>query len=201
MMRKSRIALIAGAAVLALAGAAAMATEKYHAPNTTTSTIADDRATFTGDSRSIVVVDDPLAFGPFWFAPMAIEYDPSFAMFERMTRDIEREAAFIEQHAQSLANASLAPDDTVLQASFGNRPGSYSYSFVSTTSDGKNCTRSVQITSAVNGAKPQVVKNSSGDCDTVQTDWPEINVFTPQQEAPLKVKWSVEKLKGDSRPL
>jgi hypothetical protein len=44
------------------------------------------------------------------------------------------------------------------------RPGTVSYSFVSTTNGGSTCSRSVQVTSLGSGQQPKVVSNSSGDC-------------------------------------
>lgn len=159
--------LAAGAAILALAGTAALAETTHHL------TIAlpgggQERIEYTGDVAPTVrflapeMVRSQSAFGSagLW-SPFADLERMSFDM-DRMAAEMDRQMDAALRQARQLAAMPGAPE--LDSATLKSLPaGTQSYS-VTTISTGKGfCTRSVRI-SAGEGAKPQVVSQTSGDC-------------------------------------
>lgn len=175
-MRKTQTLLIAGAAALALGGAAAVAGDKAAGTHTMTVQVpgggvahieytgaVKPRVTFAQDLQVV----DPLrpaprvlfdhTFEPFAFWPGDIARD-----MQRI-RAMMRELPALPLRASGVPSALLqAGDDTVA-------PGSYSYSFTSTTTGGKTCARTVHVTAPAGGGKPEVVERTSGDCEGIAT--------------------------------
>ena len=94
--------------------------------------------------------------------------DPVFAAMDRMNAQMDRVWASFDRDMATMAaenRALLTSADTggPIEARMLNAPpGSYSY--ISSFSSNGACTRSVEITSVGNGAKPKVVSQTSGDC-------------------------------------
>jgi hypothetical protein len=181
-MRIIQTTLLAGAAAIGCLGVAALAqSPQPQAPRSQlhvlTVRLPDglvEQIRYRGDVAPQVVLAPggaPIgAFAPMiGFGPAA---DPGaaaanspFAMLERRSAQMDR------QMAEMMRNASLAPPPALAapggmqQTALGKLPaGSQSYSFVSSFSGGKACSRSVEITSQGAGQAPRVVSHTSGDC-------------------------------------
>lgn len=160
--------LAAGAAVVAVAGTAALAGTLHHLtinlPNGGTETIE-----YSGDVAPKVsfltpeMVRDRESLPV--FSPFA-QMQAVSAMMDAMATDMDRQMQVSMLRARQMQQQMLAPGMTNagLQAL---PPGTQSYS-VTTISNGQGvCTREVRITSAGAGLKPQMVSNSSGCGDSV----------------------------------
>jgi len=171
-MRTVRNSLLAGVAVIAVAGFSGWAfaqgpqarqihDQQIHEMTIQLSGGGVEQIRYTGDVAPRVYVNTapqateaalPSLFGP----------DSAFAQFERISEQMDRQAdALLRETAALAAQPSLAQ----LQATdFANLPpGSQGYSFVSTMSGNGVCTQSMQITSTGNGP-PRVVTHTSGNC-------------------------------------
>ncbi len=171
-MRKIQTLLIAGAAAaaLALGGAAAVASDKADGTHTMTVQMPGGGVAhieYTGAVKPrVTFARGPAAFDPLWPAPRVL-FDEAFEPFAfwpgGVARDIQRIRTMMREMS---AAAALPPDSALSQAGDGTvAPGSYSYSFTSTTTGGKTCARTVQVTASAGGGKPEVVERTSGDCE------------------------------------
>jgi hypothetical protein len=110
----------------------------------------------------------PAPFGVAWVAPMAFGFEPSFAAFDRIAADMDRQMDALWNQAQTMVRWS--PDSSVTEASLPQLlPGGSAYSFVSESFGNSVCTRMTEITSSPNGGKPKVVSRTSGNCDAGPT--------------------------------
>jgi hypothetical protein len=142
-------ALIALGGSLALVGAAAAA-EHEHILNVTLPDGTIGQLHYHGDVPPQVVV-----------APAAAE-DP-FAEMARMEAAMDRQMAAMIQQASTASAQARAGAPGMQVVSTGAAPGaSYSYSSVTTTSNG--CTQTVETSSTGAGQPAKVVKTSSGNC-------------------------------------
>ena len=168
-MRVFRTALVAGAAVIAVAGISGLAAARD--VNTHVMTVqlpgggvAEIR--YTGDIPPQVVLSPiPAALGA--LMPFDAFFGPAspFAALDRISAAMDREVASLMRQAEILANTpAFAPNQRIEMALGNLPPGTESYSMVSTWSDNGVCTQSVEITSPANGGKPRVVSHSSGNC-------------------------------------
>jgi hypothetical protein len=163
-MRKVRTAVLAGLATIAAAGAAVAATEDTHFLNVAMPDGSVARIEYKGDVAPKVIVAPtartvlPVAMlDPFEMAP--------FAMFDRIAAAMDAQADQMIRQAAALQAAPAGADGKVDLAAFGDLPaGTVHYSFVSSSSGNRTCSRSVQVTSLGAGQAPKVVSNSAGDC-------------------------------------
>ncbi|HWW66016.1 MAG TPA: hypothetical protein VNZ43_14765 [Sphingomonadaceae bacterium] len=167
-MRKFRAAVLAGAVLAATAGTAMAAEQGSHFLNVALPDGSVARIEYKGDVAPRVVVAPvrqatPIAFFDPFFEPA------SFAMFDRIAAEMDRQAAAMMRQASALEAQPMAvADGKIDAASFRNMPaGTVSYSFVSTSSGGATCSRSVRVTSLGANEQPKVVSNSSGDCSAM----------------------------------
>jgi hypothetical protein len=123
---------------------------------------------YTGDVPPQVTVSDapvvaPMGFNPAFAAmPSMFGADSPFAMFDRISAEMDRQMAAMWRRAEVFSAQSPSQ---LTEAAMRNLPaGSQGYSFVSTLSGNAVCVQSTQITSAGNGAAPKVVSHSSGNC-------------------------------------
>lgn len=163
-MLKIRSLVIAVAAALALGGAAAIAGSKSGELHKMTVPLPGGGSAhieYFGDVPPRVSVErGPFAFEPFWDVPSA-RFDDPFGTFEFVPGDLERRVRELLREAREFSMDS----DRLTQVGKGNSmPGSFSYSFSSTTRGDKTCTRSVRITTPAEGGKPNVVRETKGDC-------------------------------------
>lgn len=179
-MNKFRSLLLVGAAVLALGGVAAVAGDKLASTESRTQTMTVQlpgggvaHIAYSGPVKPRVMFDEDAALlAPFASAPR-VRFDEAFDVFDPFAfwqddfgREMERVRAMMDRMS-ALALDPPTDGGALLQASDGSTvvPGSYSYSFTSTTTGGKTCARSVQVTAPATGGKPEVVERTSGDCE------------------------------------
>jgi hypothetical protein len=163
---KLRVTALAGAAALAIAGTAFAATPKANS-NTHIMTVplpdgSVARVEYAGAIAPKVTVE-PRPLGEFGWAPMAV---PSFAGFDRMIEQMNRESEAMMRQAQLIAHQ--APGDaTRYIASYGNMPaGATSTTVVSYSNGGRTCTRTTETVSEGAGKAPKVTSSVTGDCGT-----------------------------------
>ena len=167
-MRRLRTALLGGIAALALAGLAGTAAAqdsnthvmKVQLPG---GGVAEIR--YTGNvPPQVVVANGPASLAAFDPSPSLFGPDSPFGMMERVSAEMDRQAAVMLARAESLAAQARTGSPQVIETALGKMPpGSAGYSYVSTLSSNGVCTQSVEITSQGNGA-PKVVSHSSGNC-------------------------------------
>ena len=168
-MRVFRTALLAGAAVVAVAGLSGLAAARDLSTHVMTvqvpgGGIAEIR--YTGDVPPQVVFSPaPTALGAFMPPGAFLGPASPFATLDRISAAMDREAASLMRQAEMLATAPAFTSHQPTEMALGNLPpGTESYSMVSTWSGNGVCTQSVEITSPANGGKPRVVSHRSGNC-------------------------------------
>jgi hypothetical protein len=153
VMRHLGSLLLAGVAAVGLAGAASAADPQTHVMTIQLPGRGIEQIRYAGTVAPQVVVR-PMPYAA--FAP-----DNAFATLDRISAEMDREAAYMLRQVQALA----AQPTRATETSVADMPaGSSSYSFVSTMNGGNVCMRSTEITSHVGGEAPQVVTHSSGNC-------------------------------------
>ena len=168
-MQGFRTALLGGIAALALAGLAGTAAAQ--SPDTHVMKVqlpgggvAEIR--YTGNvPPQVVVANAPASLAAFDPFPSLFGPGSPFAMMERVSAEMDRQAAAMLTQAEGLAAQARSGSPQVLQTTLGNLPpGNTGYSYISTRSSNGVCTQSVEISSQGSGAPPKVVSHSSGNC-------------------------------------
>lgn len=165
-MRLIHASLLAGAAVLGLGAFALPAVGKDPATHEMTIQLpggGTETIRYTGDvAPKVRFVDAPFAIA--WPAPVAFGFGPSFAAFDQIAADMDRQMDALWRQARTMA--SWPADGELSQAALENLgPGGSAYTVVSQSVGNNFCTRMTQITSSPNGGKPKVVSRTSGNCD------------------------------------
>ena len=118
------------------------------------------RVEYTGNvAPKVTVAPPPIADGAM---PWAMPF-PSFAGFDRMIRDMQRQSQEMIRQAQQIAQhpAGAAP----YIAAYGNLPaGETSTTVVSVSNGGSTCTRTTNVVSQGPGKPPKVRSSLSGQC-------------------------------------
>jgi len=158
-MRKLHLAMLAGIATLAVAGGAAAATAPDHILNIALPDGSVEQIHYTGDAPRLVFVPTRAMAAP---APIDVAdaFDGApFAMFDRIAAQMEQQHAAMMRQIAAMNAMPAVGNGKIDTAAFGRLPaGTVQYSFVSTSSsDGKTCSRSMQVSSAGEGLKPKVV--------------------------------------------
>lgn len=159
-MRLTRTTVLAGGAALLVAGTAAVAADKLHKMEVALPDGATAQIEYAGDVAPKVTVEpaDPQARAAF---------DP-FAELDRMAYEMQaRHQAMMQQLAalqQAAAQGGAAGPGQVAFA--GNLPAGAHFSYVSSTTDARGCTQTVQYSSDGTGAEPRVTRASAGNCDS-----------------------------------
>ena len=166
-MRITRTLLVAGVAVAAIAGVATAAALNTH---TLTLRLPDggvERIIYTGNVAPRVEVGPAEAADPIaWQGGPGFD-DTAFVAMDRISAQMDREMAAMIQQADAAESRAIAQSGPLTFASTGDAPaGARSFSFVSTSSGGGVCSRSIEITSDGDGQKPRVVSQSAGACAT-----------------------------------
>jgi hypothetical protein len=165
-MRTLHSALLAGvaAAAIGISGAALAQSSNVHVMTVRLPDGGVAQVRYTGNVAPQVSFSDgaaPLEM----FAPMPSMFGPNspFAQLERISAEMDRQAAAMFQRANAIAAAARSGQspETAMRSL---PPDSQGYSFISTMSGSGVCMQSVQITSPGNGGQPHVVSHSSGDC-------------------------------------
>jgi hypothetical protein len=154
-VRKFPAIALAGVAAATLAGTAIAAMPQTHVMNVPLPDGSVARVEYVGDVAPRVTVAPAARPGDFWMGGL-----PSFANFDRMFEQMDRQMRAMEQMARQPAGV---PGLNV--ASYGNMPaGANSVSVVSYSNGGSTCTRTTEVTSQGPGKPPKVVSNVSGNC-------------------------------------
>jgi len=165
-MRLIHASLLVGAAVLGLGAFALPAAGNDQPTHEMTIQLPDggtETIRYTGDvAPKIHFVDAPFAIA--WPAPVAFSFGPSFAAFDQIAADMDRQMNALWRQAQTMA--SWPTNGELSQAALQNLgPGGSAYTVVSESVGNNFCTRMTKITSSPNGGKPKVVSRTSGNCD------------------------------------
>jgi hypothetical protein len=128
------------------------------------------RIEYVGDvPPKVTVAPAPLA-GDFWMGGL-----PSFAHFDRLFEQMNRQMRAIEQMARQPAGV---PGLNI--ASYGDMPaGASSVSVVTVSNGGSTCTRTTEVTSQGPGKSPKVVSNVSGNCGPATAPAPSAAPINP----------------------
>lgn len=166
-MQKLRTAAVIGAALLAaaeLAGASAGELVKTHVLTVRLADGSLEQIRYAGDRPPRISFGDqpaPLLSQGF----ESFGADSPFALFDRMTAEMDREAAALWNETARLSDSTLLPPGAPTAVDFPNlRPGARSFSVVSTLSGGHMCTRSIEYSASSDGGRPRIVTRTSGDC-------------------------------------
>lgn len=154
-------AIALGAAAVALAGAAAAAApSKTHSMDVALPDGAVAHISYVGNVAPKVSIDPrPLGYPQGdWGMPF-----PSFAGFDRMIQEMQRQSQAMIRRAQQMAHQPLGAAPYI--ASYGNLPaGETSTTVVSVSNGGSTCTRTTEVVSQGPGKAPKVTSNVSGQC-------------------------------------
>lgn len=154
-MKLPVIVLASAAAVLA--GTAIAATPRNHVMNVPLPDGLTARVEYVGDVAPKVTIAPPALPGD--FSPTGMF--PSFAGFDRMFEQMDRQMRQIEQ----MAHAPAAAGNGLNVASYGSMPtGASSVSVVSVSNGSGTCTRTTEAVSQGPGKAPKVTTRVSGDC-------------------------------------
>jgi hypothetical protein len=165
-MRSVKIALLAGAAALGLAGFARLAEARTPAEHVLSFQLPDggiEQIRYAGEAVPQVVFIPGPAATPMDVTFPELHWVSPFTLVEQISAAIDAQAAALLRHAEALAG-SLPDPSRLIEANFGHLPpGSEGFVFVATTSGNGVCARSVTITTQGKG-QPHVVSHSSGNC-------------------------------------
>lgn len=159
-MRKLPAFAFAGIAA-ALAGTAIAAAPRTHVMNVPLPDGSVAHVEYVGDVAPKVTVQPRVmtdAAGP-WTMSF-----PSFAGFDRMIQQMQRQSQEMVQRAQQMARqpAGAAPHI----AAYGNMPaGGTSTTVVSVSNNGVTCTRTTEVVSQGPGKPPKVTSSTNGHCN------------------------------------
>lgn len=162
-MRKLPAFAFAGVAAAALAGTAFAAAPKTHVMNVPLADGSIVRVEYTGAvAPKVTIAPGPVADAA--AMPWAMPF-PSFAGFDRMIQEMQRQSQAMMRQAQAIAHQPAAAAPYI--ASYGNLPaGETSTTVVSVSNGGATCTRSTHVVSQGPGKPPKVTSNVSGQCSS-----------------------------------
>jgi hypothetical protein len=160
-VRKLPAFAFAGVAAAALAGSAIAAAPKSHVMNVNLPDGSVARVEYIGDVAPKVTVDPrPMGDMAAWGTPF-----PSFAGFDRMIEQMQRQSQEMMRRAQDMAHKPVGAGAAPYIASYGNLPaGQTSTTVVSVSNNGATCTRTTEVVSQGPGKPPKVTSNASGQC-------------------------------------
>jgi hypothetical protein len=153
-----RAILVAGAAA-AIAGTALAGTSSSHVMDVALPDGSVAHVEYVGNVPPKVTVAPVTVTRDAWMSGL-----PSFAGFDRMFEQMDRQMRQIEQMArQPTGTSGTAPGMNV--ASYGNLPaGADSVSVVSVSNGASSCTRTTEVVSQGPGKLPKITTNVSGNC-------------------------------------
>lgn len=167
-MRKLIATALSAASIAALAGTAVAAAPKAPAARTHVINVplpdgSSVRVEYAGEVAPKVTVN-PGVFADA-AGPLTMPF-PSFAGFDRMIEQINRQSHEMMQRAQEMARQPGAVNGAAPTiASYGSLPaGETSTTVVSVSNGGATCTRSTQVVSQGAGKPPKVTSNVTGQC-------------------------------------
>jgi hypothetical protein len=160
-VRKLPVFAFAGVAAAALAGTAFAAGPKTHVMNVPLPDGSIARVEYVGDvAPKVTVAPRPLADAAM---PWAMPF-PSFAGFDRMIAEMQRQSQEMMRQAQQMARRPATGAAPYI-ASYGDLPaGGTSTTVVSVSNGGATCTRTTEVVSQGAGKPPKVTSSVSGQC-------------------------------------
>lgn len=162
---------LAAVCLAGLAGTAAAAGRNAHVMNVALPDGSIARVEYVGDvaPRIIVAPASPIAWSGFG-APLALPMAGFDDMFARMDREMAATMRQIDQLARQPVAAGAHGANL---AAYGSVPaGTSSYSVVTVSENGRQCSRSTQVIGQGAGKAPKVISNVSGDCGPAATAAP-----------------------------
>lgn len=190
-MRKS-LKYCLGAAALTLAGAC-VAEAASPLPHVMVIDLPDGsvaQVRYAGDVAPKVEVAPAAEAAPVMAGAMAV--DPLFAHFEAISAMMDAHAEAMARQADAMLHEAVADaggaSPAVAAAGTGAMPASVHFSYVSTSTDARGCTRTVSYASDGTGAAPKVTQAASDGCDAVK---PGAGAIPAKAEAPAKAQESV----------
>jgi len=179
VVRKLPAFVFVGAAAAVLGGSAIAAspaatsskaaspkTAKTHVMNVPLPDGSVARVEYVGDvAPKVTVAPRTMAAMGDW-GPQMMPF-PSFAGFDRMIEEMQRQSQEMMRRAQEMARRPAgAPGAAPYIASYGDMPvGQSSTTIVSVSNNGVTCTRATEVVSQGPGKPPKVTTNVSGKCD------------------------------------
>jgi hypothetical protein len=155
-VRKLPLIALAGAAAAALAGTAVAAGPGTHVMDVPLADGTVVHVEYVGNVAPKVTVAPQ---SDTWIAL------PSFAGFDRMIEQMNRQTEAMIREAQQMARQPTAGSATPYVASYGNAPaGVTSTTVVSFSNGGSTCTRTTETVSQGPGKPPKVTSSVSGNC-------------------------------------
>jgi hypothetical protein len=160
-VRKLPIVAVGGIAAALIGGAAIAAAPKTHRMDVPLPDGSVAHVDYVGNVAPKVTIAPPAMAD--MSAPWAMPL-PSFAGFDRMIQEMQRQSQEIARQAQAIGQQSPgAPGPNV--AAYGNLPaGQTSTTIVSYSNGGSTCTRTTEVVSQGPGKPPKVTTNVSGQC-------------------------------------
>ena len=166
-MRIIPTALLAGVGSLALIGAAfAHTPTPTHHVSIRLPNGAVEEIEYSGNIAPHISFRQAPAIQTAYPSPFAM-FGPNspFAAMERISAEMNREAAQLMQQVNAIAAAPLPGPGRLMSADARNMPpGAKGYSFVATLSPNGVCTQSREIITAGPGKAPRMISRSSGSC-------------------------------------
>lgn len=171
-LSKLGLAAICAAGV---AGTAAAAARNAHVMNVALPDGSVAHVEYVGDvaPKVIVAPASPIAWSGF-AAPVDLPMNGFDAMFAQMDREM---AATMRQIDQIARQPIAAGAHGANLAAYGSAPeGSSSYSVVTVSENGRECSRSTEVIGQGAGKAPKVVSKVSGDCGATPSAAPAVQV-------------------------
>lgn len=165
-MRFTRKIILAGGAALLALGTAAVAADKLHTMNVALPDGSVAQIQYTGDVAPKVALAPPDAIRVALADPFA-ELDRVAAMMEARQQAMMQQAAALEQ-AAAQGGAGAPGQLTVVS----DLPAGAHYTYVSSTTDARGCTQTVEYRSDGGSQQPKVTRTSAGSCDKATSDAP-----------------------------
>ena len=161
---KIRTVLGAGVAALAIAGFTGIAAAQTARPEVMTLRLPDgtvEQIRYAGTiAPEVSFSATPTAAA---YVPMSAFFGPNsaFAELDRISAIMDAQAAQMLQQAAALSARSTSLTPTMVETL---PAGAQGYEFISTMNGNNVCSKSMEIISRGNGAPPQVITHSSGNC-------------------------------------
>jgi hypothetical protein len=165
-MRISTSLIIAGAAVIGLAGLAPTIARELDRHTVTVQLPGGGTETIEYSGKVAPKIHfrsnpifGPVDASPVAFTPMGF---PSFAALDQISAQMDRQMALMMHQAQMMA--AMPQNQPLFRATLNDVPQGATFSMVSESSSNGVCTHVTRITRGVGDAKPQMVSQTSGDC-------------------------------------
>ena len=180
----------AAVAAIGLAGAAVAEIQHRHVMQVRLPDGTLEEIRYTGDTPPVVRLQPGWAPVAYAWPQDVLASEAPFAMLERLSAQMDREAAALLQQARSEPGPLI--DGPLMDGSGGLTevdigklpPGVSGYSVVSTVNGGKVCTRTVQYGRVGASGEPRAVTRVSGDCgDAAKASPPDPVVSTHERDA------------------